>query len=240
MARSNFLLYSLCVHEIRPYKLFSAFTAALAARCITAPIPSRRGFGGISLLEAFLLITSCKLVDARKLFEFGTFLGSTTFILALNSAPDARILTLDLDRNTPLSIPQHEADAPLTDIRLDAKGELDFAGSSVAHKITTLTGDSVRYDFSEYRRQMDWIFIDGGHDLVSVRSDTENAFRMINVEKLSCIAWHDYRSPDADYSDLTRYLDDLSQQKTIFHVADTKLCFWFNDPDRRIIPGLLE
>lgn len=227
------------MHAIRPYKLFSAFTASGPERCATAPIPSRRGFGGISLLEAFLLITSCKLVEARNLFEFGTFLGNTTFILALNSAADARIFTLDLGRDTPPSIPQHQADAPLTSMHLDAGAQMDFAGSAVAHKITTLTGDSVRYDFFRYCGQMDWVFIDGGHDLVSVRSDTENAFRMIRADKTSCIAWHDYKNPDADYSDLTRYLNDLSQEKTMFHVEDTKLCFWFNDPEERILPALL-
>lgn len=227
------------MHPIRPYKLFSTLPTVSTERCVTVPIPSRRGLGGISLLEAFLLITTCKLVGAKHLFEFGTFLGSTTFILALNSAPDARVFTLDVSRETPTSIAQHEADAPLTSIRLNTNAQMDFSGSPAADKITTLIGDSVRYDFSTYRAKMDWIFVDGGHDLVSVRSDTESAFDMIDLKKLSCIAWHDYKNPNADYSDLTRFLDDLSQQRSIFHVEDTKLCFWFNDPDQCLLPMLL-
>lgn len=101
-------------------------------------------------------------------------------------------------------------------------------GSPVEDKISVLNGDSLRFDFSPYHQKMDWIFIDGGHDLISVRSDTENAFRMVDPGKPSCIAWHDYKNPDADYSDLTRYLDQLSEKEPIFNVGDTKLCFWFS------------
>src|SRR3954471_12335262 len=74
------------IQTIRPYRIFTALPGGLEERCATVPIPPRRGYGGVSLLEGFLLITSCKLVNARRLFEFGTFMGTTTLLLALNSS----------------------------------------------------------------------------------------------------------------------------------------------------------
>ena len=216
------------IQTIRPYRIFTALAGRLEERCATVPIPPRRGYGGVSLLEAFLLITSCRIVNAKRLFEFGTFMGSTTLLLALNSAEDARVSTFDL--GSAPSAHQHEDDAPLTAMHLASKHALDFIGTRVEQKITTLNGDSLTYDFSPFHNQMDWIFIDGGHDLACVKVDTENAFRMIDPTKPACIAWHDYRNPHADYSDLSRYLQDLAQKHSIFHVGDTMLCFWFSNP----------
>ncbi|HZZ41181.1 MAG TPA: class I SAM-dependent methyltransferase [Acidobacteriaceae bacterium] len=224
-------------HTIRPWRLFTALSTS-ADRVAQVPIPPRRAYGGLTLLETFLLVSTCRLVDAQCLFEFGTFLGSTTLVLALNSAPSARVFTLDLDAETHPTVSQHEADAPLTAIHHNAAHALDFMNTAVERKITSLRGDSLRLDFSPYYRQMDWIFIDAGHDLVSVRSDTENAFRMINPDRLSCVLWHDYQNPD--YPDLTRYLDDISQERPMFHVGDTMLCLWINDPAHAILPTLLE
>jgi Methyltransferase domain len=224
-------------HTIRPWRLFAALTAAPPDRIAHVPIPSGRAYGNITLLEAFLLVTTCRLVHAQRLFEFGTFLGRTTLTLALNSDPNARIFTLDFDAATDPSIRQHEADAGLTGMH-KAASTLDFSNTPAASKITTLHGDSLRFDFSPWHRQMDWIFIDAGHDFVSVRSDTENAFRLINRNRTSCILWHDYQNPE--YPDLTRYLDDLCSTRPLFHVADTKLCLWINDPDGAILPALHE
>ncbi|MFZ0630666.1 MAG: class I SAM-dependent methyltransferase [Acidobacteriaceae bacterium] len=223
-------------YQIRPWRLFTALAAPPIDRLAQVPIPSGRAYGNITLLESFILVATMRLVHAQRLFEFGTFLGRTTFILALNSAPSAHIFTLDFDAATDPSILQHEADAGLTAMHRNANA-LDFMGTPVEDKVTLLNGDSLRFDFSLYHGQMDWIFIDAGHDRVSVQSDTENALRMINRDRPSCIAWHDYQNPE--YPDLTGYLDELSRQEPLFHVADSKVCLWINDPARALVPALL-
>ena len=83
---------------------------------------------------------------------------------------------------------------------------------------------------------MDFLFIDGGHDRFTVESDTENALVLAAAKKPSCIMWHDYGN--AEYPDLTSYLDELSQRLEIFHIEDTMLCAWFNDPRASILPRL--
>jgi hypothetical protein len=227
------------LQRIRPYQLFTLLDAPPDERIAHVQIPSRKGKGGVSLLESFLLITVTRILSARRIFEIGTFLGGTTFNLALNTPEDAEILTLDLDRHHSAAIQQHEVDASLTDLRMASLEDLDFLGTPVSNKIRTLSGDSTRFNFSEWRRAIDLVFVDGGHDLVTVKSDTDRAFEMVRRERPSAILWHDYCNPNYDYSDLTNYLNELAQSMEIFHVEDTMLCAWFNDPDGSILPKLI-
>ena len=212
--------------HIRPFRIFTLIDASSSDHIVRLPIPARRGLGSISLLETFLIIATAKLVGATRIFEFGTFFGSTTLNLALNVPEDAEIFTLDLGREQTTALQQHPADALLTSMHLGAENMFEFLGDPVSRKITTLTGDSTKFDFSPWKDSIDLVFIDGGHDLATVRSDTDSASRVIRKDKPSCILWHDYGNLDC--SDLTAFLDEQSQQLDIFHVEDTMLCVWFN------------
>ena len=181
------------MRQIRPYKMFTLLREPPTERIANVVIPSRRGFGGTSILETFLIITGARIVEARNIFEFGTFLGSNTYNMALNTREDARIFTLDLDDHSRTDLDQHPEDASLTNLHL-ASGSLDFSRTPVENKIECLTGDSTRFDFSPWKESIDLSFIDGGHDLATVKSDSQNAFEMAIVGKLSCIFWHDYKN----------------------------------------------
>lgn len=225
------------MRHIRPYKIFTLLEAPASERIVSVALPSRRGTGGTSLLETMLIIAAARIVNARRVFEIGTFLGGNTLNMALNLPDDARIFTLDLDEQHAVDVKQLPEDAPLTQLHLASQSSLDFAGTSVAGKISTLVGNSTTFDFSAWRNSVDLSFIDGGHDFATVKSDTENAFGMASVERPSCILWHDYRS--WEYPALTCYLDDLAKEQKIFHVEDTTLCAWFNDPNGSIVPRLM-
>lgn len=221
------------MHQIRPYRISTQTNAStLCDRILKVPTPVRRGVGNVSLLETFPILAAIKIVGAKRIFEFGTFFGSTTLHLALNAPEDAEIFTLDLGKGQPAPAQQHPADAPLTELRLAAEGAFDFSESLVRNKIITLTGDSTQFDFAPWKDSIDLVFIDGGHDLTTVTSDTNSALQMVRREGQSCILWHDYRNPE--YPELTRFLDELSQQRDIFHVEDSMLCVWFSDPDGAI------
>lgn len=224
------------MEHIRPYKLFALIESAPPDRAVNVTIPCRRGAGGTTLLETVLILAAIRIVKARRIFEFGTFLGSNTLNMALNTPPDAEIFTLDLDAPHAASADQDASDAVLTHLHLAVGSSLDFVGSPVSKKITTLFGDSTSFDFSQWTGTMDFQFIDGGHDLATVQSDTQNAFKMAAANRESCIVWHDYRS--WDYPALTCYLDELANENQIFHIEDTKLCIWFNDPFASILPRL--
>ena len=219
------------MHHIRPYEFFAVLEAEPPERVVQAAIPYHRGAGGVTLLEMFLIIAAARIVEAKQVFEFGTYLGSTTLNLALNVPDDGLVLTLDLDEHHAAAAKQDVADAPLTETHLASKPSLDFAGSPAANKIRMLTGNSTSFDFSPWADAVDLVFIDGGHDLATVKSDTENALRMARKEKPSCVLWHDYGN--RDYSGLTYFLDELSQQIPLTHIEDTRLCAWFNNPPKR-------
>jgi hypothetical protein len=224
------------MRHIRPYKIFSLLDAPASQRTVNISLPSRHGVGGTSLLETLLIIAACRTVDARRVFEFGTFFGSNTLNMALNTPTDGKVYTLDLDEQRIAEVEQHPADALLTQLHLASQSSLDFAGSPVAGKIEALVGNSTAFDFSQWKDSMDFIFIDGGHDPFTVKSDTENALKMAAKATPSCIMWHDYRN--WDYAHLTCYLDELAQERQLFHVGDTMLCAWFNDPNGSILARL--
>ena len=215
------------MHHIRPWRLFTALESPIYERIAQVSIPPRRAFGGITLLETFLLLTCSKIVEARRIFEFGTFLGSTTLSLALNTPDDAEIFTLDLDHSAAKKAIQDANDVQFTETHLAANAHFDFTETSVNRKITTLVGNSKNFDFSAWNKSIDMTFIDGGHDVPTAASDTENAFSIAARSKPSCILWHDYRAPE--YPELTGYLDDLSRKVELFHLEDTKLCVHFTN-----------
>ncbi len=225
------------MHRIRPYKIFTLLEAPAAERIVNVTLPRRRGHGGTSLLETMLIIAATRVVDARRVFEIGTFLGGNTLNMALNLPDEAEVFTLDLDERHAAGLEQLPEDAPLTQLHLASQSSLDFSGTAVARKVSTLIGNSTTFDFSAWKRSIDFSFIDGGHDFLTVKSDTENALEMAVVEKPSCIMWHDYRS--WEYPALTCYLDELSKKIDIFHIEDTALCAWFNDPTGLINRRLL-
>ncbi|HLH08241.1 MAG TPA: class I SAM-dependent methyltransferase [Terriglobales bacterium] len=122
-------------------------------------------------------------------------MGTTTLNLAMNVGDGTEILTLDMDENDAAAADQHPADSELTRTHLSAQKALDFHETRYASKIKTLTGDSTKFDFSPWKGSVDLVFIDGGHDFATVKSDTENAFRLMRPDRLSCVMWHDYRNP---------------------------------------------
>jgi hypothetical protein len=225
------------MHSIRPYKLFTLLDPSDSDRTGHVAIPARRAAGSLMLLETFALITAARIVAARRVFEIGTFHGATTLNLALNIPEDGRIYTLDLDARAAGGLSQLPDDARLTEEHLAVSEKLDFHGTPVARKIKTLTANSLQFDFSPWKESIDLAFIDGGHDVNTASSDTQNALMMISRTRPSCVLWHDYHNPK--YPELTRYLDELGGQIDLFHIEDTMLCLYFNDPSGEIRAHLL-
>jgi hypothetical protein len=225
------------MYHIRPHRIFTLIQTPPPERIVSVQLPARRGAGGVTLLETFVMIATLRAVRARRVFEFGTFRGSTTLNLALNVPEEAEVLTLDLGRYEADRLIQHPADVELTRAHLACQNKLDFLGSPVCGKITVLSGDSTKFDFSLWKDSVDFVFIDGGHDLATAQSDTSSALDMVRKDGPSCIFWHDYRNQD--YNELTGYLDQLSHRFDIFHIEDTILCAWFSEPAHWIRSHLL-
>lgn len=207
------------VKHIRPHKLFDLVKGSPV---VQIAMPSGRAAGGTTILETAILIAAARIVQAKRVFEFGTFMGANTLNLALSVPDDGEVFTLDL---ADPDIVQHKADEVFAKTHLAADSMI-FSGLPEERKIRRLTGNSRTFDFSPWHDSIDLSFIDGGHDLETVRADTKSAFAMSRHG--SAIAWHDYGN--ADYPELTAFLD-LSRSHSLVHIEDTMLCFWFFNTD---------
>ena len=181
------------------------------------------------LLETAVLIALGKVVNARTVFEFGTLFGVQTLNLAMSLPDSARVFTLDLDPDSFRQIMhlQHEQDREASRVHLEHESKLAFLGTPYEERITRLFGDSNEFDFSPFRGTVDLVYVDGGHDLRTASSDTENALTMLPADARGCVAWHDYGNPN--YPDLTRYLEELSRERAIYHVEESNICFFLQN-----------
>jgi len=143
--------------------------------------------GGGSLSDVITLGQVVKFLDARRMFEIGTFRGYTTFHLALNSPADSRVYTLDLPASG-----MSEAKLELTDLQLIQKpssGEW-FKNTETERKITQLFGDSAIFDYSAYEGTMEFVYVDGAHSYEYAMADSLTARRLLAPGGV--IMWHDY------------------------------------------------
>lgn len=224
------------MRHIRPKAIFTLIDTSGGQPLVHVPMPTRPGLGGLMLVETFLLLACQRIVRAKRLFEFGTFLGSTTYSLALNTPDNAKIFTLDLDEASAAGLEQPADEVPITKLHLERRARLDFIGTPAERKIKTLIGNSTEFDFTPWRESINFVFVDGGHDGPTVKSDTENALHMLDRRVPGCILWHDYGNPDC--VELKEFLDTFSETTALFHLQDTWLCIYFHDPNGELVARL--
>ena len=188
------------------------------------------------LLDTAILLALAKLVQPRTYFEFGTYLGVQVINVAANLPPESRLYTLDLDEES-VAAQQDAKQRQLTVDYLDAKQQkkLAFVRSSFEERITPLYGDSNTYDFAPFHGRMDMLFVDGGHELPTVQSDTDNAFKMLSQDRMGCIAWHDYGNKD--YPGLRTFIDGLSETRDMFFVEESLMVFFIHK-DEQLVAAL--
>lgn len=146
----------------------------------------------------------------RRLFEFGTATGRTTWVLAENSPADARVLTLDLP-------PPELTDYSKTCLEDQQQTGAIWHAAPSAGKVEQLLVDAAKLDteaiVARHGRQ-DFLLIDGDHRYAGVRTDTEKALAIAAPDAV--FLWHDFylldfvaRQPPAQY-DVYQYLNDFS------------------------------
>jgi predicted O-methyltransferase YrrM len=150
-------------------------------------------------------------LQAKQIFEFGTYRGQTTCGLA-SSAPDATIYTLNLP---PEADPRY---APFIGMYIKQ--------SSDQHRIKQLFHDSYQFDPSPYAQSMDYIFIDADHSYAGVKNDTEKALVMLKPG--GTLVWHDYAAKSPG---VYTYIQELSQSRPVFRIRNTCLIVYRDGVD---------
>lgn len=142
-------------------------------------------------------------IGARRLFEFGTYLGRTSFHLTFAS-PAAQVVTLNLP--------------PEDDPRIGPYLGSFFKGTEREKQITQILCDSRKLDTTSYAKSMDFIFVDGDHSYELVKNDTEKAFEMLREGGV--IVWHDYAAKSPG---VLEFFKEFTRTRPMFRIKATCL-----------------
>lgn len=161
-------------------------------------------------------------LHCRSFFEIGTNRGRTAWTVARNT-PELEVYTLDVPPRAEASSMALGLDSDDLDAFRpgDVCGEA-FRGTPEAERITQLLGDSATFDFSAYAGDIDFVYIDGAHTYDYVRTDTENALRMLSPK--GTIAWDDYGSNPGVY----RLVNEIapSLDRPVYHIFGTRMAIY--------------
>ena len=163
----------------------------------------------VPLPELLTLAAICHYIKPRRIFEIGTYTGSSTLEMAINTPDETEILTLDL-----------------------APGELigsAFRDSSYNSKIRQLYGNSLEFDYTPYEHSVDLVLVDANHSYECVGSDTEKAFSLLRPGGV--IVWDDYRWLDEHFecSGVTRFLNEFQAKRPLFSIAGTRFAIYVDE-----------
>ena len=180
-------------------------------------------------VETQVISSLADYLKPKNIFEIGTYNGFTTLHLACNSPQDSMVYTLDLcadfgkEAGGDKKLEGYSYDDVLVvELSMKNRNNRIFHNHPCRKKIVELFGDSLSFDFSSYHKKMDLIFIDGGHSYKHVRSDTQNAFRMLSDNGV--IIWHDF-----DYiihRDVFKYLNQLVKTHRIYSIPNTRFAIY--------------
>lgn len=162
-------------------------------------------------MDMLFVVAIAKYRYARRIFEFGTYLGRTTCGLA---SIDESVLVHTL--NLP----------PDEDPRYGPYiGQL-IKKSPYQSRIQQLFCDSRKFNVDPYLNSMDFIFIDADHSYEGVKNDTEKAFQMLAPGGV--VIWHDFASKSPG---VYGYLYELSQERSLFRIRNTCLVLYIDGVD---------
>lgn len=170
--------------------------------------PGTQTVGGL-----FFLLSLAKALDARSVFEIGTFIGLTTWALARN-LQSATVHTLDLpiEKTPAMELEPSDAENRSAPIGRHVYETEPHGGTVIQH-----WGDSAAFDPDPWAGQVDLVYVDGAHSEPYVRADTKSAFAMLSEN--GAIVWDDYWRQVAG---VRKVLDSLPGV-TLYRVPGTRL-----------------
>lgn len=193
-----------------PERSLSELFPEIESTLVTAPVSElyRPRDMVVPLPELMTLAAVCRRTEPRRIFEIGTWTGSSTLVMAINTSDDTEILTLDLEPGEKI-------------------GEV-FRNTSYSSKIQQLYGNSLSFDFTPYEHSVDFVLVDANHSYECVKADSESAFKLLRPGGV--IVWDDYRWLDvhSECSGVTMCLNELLAQRRLFSIAGTRFAIYID------------
>ena len=192
------------------------------------PTQLRQHPWGMPEHELLILGAITRAVQPRRIVEFGTFTGGSTLSMALNSPPEARLVTVDVDpadRRTHV----HGSGVGLYEFRT---GEM-FVGTPWCEKITQQFCDTRRFAMPEWEGCVDLFMVDADHTYEYVRADIATARRMLSPSGV--IVWHDYTwlPENPECGGVTRAVNEFGRQfGNCFQITGTRFAVYLADNAR--------
>jgi len=178
----------------------------LAMRSISLSVDVQHHFE-LPYGERIMLAAIAELLEPEIIFEFGTYSGSTTTLLA-DAAPRAVVHTLDLPADE-IIWGQDVVEA----IGKNFRDRPEYAGRIVSHRC-----NSRLFDFSPFEKKVDLVYIDGSHEFADVLEDSRNALRMLTPRGV--IIWDDYQP---GCMDVAKAIQQIARTLPIVRISQTRL-----------------
>lgn len=195
-------------------------------------LPPRRLMlpGNQSLPGLVFLISLARAIDARSIFEVGTYNGLTAWCLGRNLV-SSTVHTLDLPTSEAPALPLFEGD-PGNRIAFP-KHVYDVLPHE--GRVIQEWGDSARFDFAPWHGRCDLVYIDGAHSPEYVESDTRNAFKMLSPT--GAIVWDDYWWSVPGVGAILDHLQRV-QGLDLARIPETRLVTYLSPRAKKVIEGL--
>jgi predicted O-methyltransferase YrrM len=195
------------------------------------PAEFERVFGNVDTTEAaygftleadtravLTLLVHCR---AKRILEIGTAGGHMTANFTRWSDEDAVVYTMGIVADLGASTAESQR------YELPPRSEFGKHANRFgrADKVFFITADSLGYDFRRLG-ELDFVFVDGAHDLEHVLSDSRKAYRQLRPG--GCLVWHDFNSP-TPWVEVNKALGQLDFPEAIQHVEGTQVAFLIRD-----------
>ncbi len=170
----------------------------------------------VSPMECNALAALLNLVDAKRVFEFGTYKGVSTTQLAMNIPDGGMVFTLDLPEDDPrYELPIHKDSE--REIAMEKKKGI-LVPADVRSRVTFLRSDSATFDETPFLGSMDLVFVDGAHSYDYVRNDSLKGWNMLRSGGV--VAWHDFAP---NHPDVVRFVRECGWGPR--RITETALAF---------------
>ena len=169
--------------------------------------------------ESTILSAIIRHMKPHTVFEFGTFTGLTTKIIADLSPKGTVIHTIDLPADEILWEPWI-AEV----IGQEFLGRQEYQGRIISHRFSTR-----RFNFTPFASSIDLVFVDASHEYEDVVHDSRRAIEI--VSDCGVVIWDDYQPTTLG---VVAALNEIAREAKLVRVANSRLVLYRKSP----FPGI--